>query len=108
VSDFSQFDFDKMTPSEFSDLLPELMTSTDGNLSEDPRLANFLAANPDAAGLVRDLEAIAEAAKGMFDADETADPDEGLWSRIASKLGDDSGSGGAAAEGTAPPGGSSK
>jgi len=91
VTDLTRTNFDTMTPAEFSDLLPELMASAEGKLSEDPRLANFLAANPDAAGLVRDLEAIAEAAKGLFDADEEAEPADNLWSKIASKLGSDSG-----------------
>jgi hypothetical protein len=86
MSDFSNFDFDNMTPAEFSNLLPELMSSAEGKLSEDPRLATFLAANPDAAGLVRDLEAIAQAARSLFEPAEDHEPDDSLWSKIASKL----------------------
>lgn len=78
--------FDAMTPAEFSEILPELMASAEGKLSEDPRLANFLAANPDAAGLVRDLEAIAAAAKSLFEPAEDAIPDDSLWSKISAKL----------------------
>jgi len=90
VSDLTNVNFETLTPAEFSELLPELMASSEGKLSEDPRLANFLAANPDAAGLVRDLEAIAQAARSLFEPveDDAAEPEanDNLWSRIASKL----------------------
>lgn len=82
----TDMNFDAMTTAEFSELLPELMASSEGTLSDDPRLQTFFATHPDAAALVRDLEAIAEAAKGLFEADEEAEPDDNLWSKIASKL----------------------
>jgi hypothetical protein len=86
MTDLSPLDFDNMTPSEFSDRLPELFASQEGKLSEDPKLAKFLAANPDAAGLVRDLEAIADAAKSLFAPEADVEPSDSLWSKIASKL----------------------
>ena len=86
MSDFSNLNFDTMTPAEFSNYLPELMASSDGKLSDDPRLTSFLAANPDAAGLVRDLEAIAQAARSLFEPASEVEPDDSLWSKIASKL----------------------
>jgi len=86
VSDLTNVNFDNMTPSEFSDLLPELMASSEGKLSEDARLTTFLSANPDAAGLVRDLEAIAAAARKLFEPEADADPSDSVWSNIASKL----------------------
>jgi hypothetical protein len=74
-----------MTPAEFEQYLPELFASGEsGRLSEDPRLATFLTANPDCAALVRDLETIAETAKNLFAADE--EPSDAVWSNIASKL----------------------
>lgn len=86
MSDLKNVNFETMTPSEFSDLLPELMTSSEGKLSEDPRLTTFLAANPDAAGLVRDLEAIADAARSLFAPEGGTEPSDSVWSNIASKL----------------------
>ena len=53
-------------------------------LSEDPRLARFLAANPDCAALVRDLEIIAETARSLFE--PVHEPSDAVWSNIASKL----------------------
>ncbi len=84
----STLDFDNMTPAEFSERLPELFSSqeTEGKLSENPKLAKFFAANPDAAGLVRDFEAIAEAAKSLFAPEAGVEPSDSLWSKIASKL----------------------
>ena len=87
MTDLSTLNFDTMTTTEFSDLLPELMSSSEGTLSDDPRLQVFFTTHPDAAALVRDLEAIAEAAKGLFEAEEEADPADSVWSNIASKLG---------------------
>ncbi|MEO6923570.1 MAG: hypothetical protein ABI142_07080 [Bryocella sp.] len=89
MPDISTLDFDHMTPTEFSDCLPELFASS-SNLSSDPRLTKFFAANPDAAGLVRDLEAIADAARGLFEPEADAEPSDALWSKIASKLGSES------------------
>ena len=85
MSDLSNLDFDSMTTAEFEQYLPELFASGEGGkLSEDPRLARFLAANPDCAALVRDLETIAETAKGLFSSDE--DPSDEVWSNIEKKL----------------------
>jgi len=86
VSDLSQLDFDSMTATEFEQYLPELFASNEsgGRLSDDPRLARFLAANPDCAALVRDLETIAETAKSLFVSEE--EPSDAVWSNIADKL----------------------
>ena len=85
MSDLSNLDFDSMTAAEFEQYLPELFASGEtGRLSEDPRLARFLAANPDCAALVRDLETIAETAKGLFASEQ--EPSDAVWSNIASKL----------------------
>lgn len=85
MSDLSKLDFDSMTAAEFEQYLPELFASGEaGRLSEDPRLARFLATNPDCAALVRDLETIAETAKGLFASEQ--EPSDSVWSNIASKL----------------------
>jgi hypothetical protein len=89
VSDLSTFNFDTMTAAEFEEHLPELFASADGKVSTDPRVANFLAANPDAAGLVSDLEAIAEAARSLFEPEAETEPSDSVWSNIASKLASD-------------------
>lgn len=74
-----------MTPAEFEQYLPELFASGEGGkVSEDPRLAKFLKANPDCAALVRDLETIAETAKNLFEPDQ--EPSDAVWSNIANKL----------------------
>lgn len=75
-----------MTPAEFEQYLPELFASGEaGRLSEDPRLARFLSANPDCAALVRDLETIAETAKNLLVPEENEPSDE-VWDNIAKKL----------------------
>jgi len=85
VSDLSKLDFDSMTVAEFEQYLPELFASGEsGRLSEDPRLATFLTANPDCAALVRDLETIAETAKSLFVSEE--EPSDKVWSNIEKKL----------------------
>ena len=85
MSDLSKLDFDSMTAAEFEQYLPELFASGEtGRLSEDPRLARFLAANPDCAALVRDLETIAETAKNLFVPDQ--EPSDEVWSNIEKKL----------------------
>jgi len=88
MTDLSTLNFDNMTPQEFSERLPELFSSQEeeGKLSENPKLAKFFAANPDAAGLVRDFEAIADAAKSLFAPEADLEPSDSLWSKIASKL----------------------
>jgi hypothetical protein len=85
VSDLRNIDYNSMTVAEFEQYLPELFASGEGGiLSEDPRLAKFLKANPDCAALVRDLETIAETAKNLFAADK--EPSDSVWSNIASEL----------------------
>jgi len=85
VSDLSNLDFNSMTPAEFEQYLPELFASGEGGkLSEDPRLARFLAANPDCAALVSDLETIADTAKNLLISEQ--EPSDSVWSNIASKL----------------------
>jgi hypothetical protein len=85
VSDLRDLDFNSMPAAEFEHHLPELFaTGEGGKLSEDPRLAKFLKANPDCAALVRDLETIADTAKNLFAADK--EPSDSVWSNIASKL----------------------
>jgi tryptophan 2,3-dioxygenase len=75
---------DNMTPADFEAYLPELFAVGSGKISDDPRFAHFLAANPDCAALVRDLETIAEHARSLFDPVE--EPSDKVWSNIASKL----------------------
>lgn len=85
MSDLRNLDYNSMSAAEFEQYLPELFASGEGGkLSEDPRLARFLKANPDCAALVRDLETIAETAKNLFAADK--EPSDSVWSNIASKL----------------------
>ena len=84
MSDASTLDFENMTPASFEEHLPELFASADGKLSDDQRLKNFFAANPDCQALVRDFEIIAETAKSLFE--PTHEPSDAVWSNIASKL----------------------
>ena len=86
MSEISSIDFDTLTPAEFEQHLPELFLAG-GKISEDPRLSRFLAANPDCAALVRDLETIAETAKSLFE--PSHEPSDAVWSNIASKLRDE-------------------
>jgi len=83
--------YDTMSVAEFEQWLPELFAVGGGKVSEDPRFARFLAANPDCAALVRDLESIAETAKSLFDPPAGGEsggmePSDKIWSNIASKL----------------------
>ena len=87
MNDLSNINFDSMTPADFEQFLPELFLAG-GRISDDPRLANFLAANPDCAALVRDLETIAATAKSLFE--PTLEPSDAVWSNIASKLQEES------------------
>ena len=87
MSEISTIHFDTLTPAEFEQYLPELFLAG-GKLSEDPRLARFLAANPDCAALVHDLETIAATAKSLFEPDH--EPSDAIWSNIASKLQEES------------------
>ncbi len=83
MNDLNNINFDSMTPADFEQYLPELFLAG-GKVSEDPRLARFLDANPDCAALVRDLETIAETAKSLFE--PSHEPSDAVWSNIASKL----------------------
>ncbi len=83
MNDLTNINFDSMTPADFEQYLPELFLAG-GKISEDPRLSRFLAANPDCAALVRDLETIAETAKSLFE--PVHEPSDAVWSNIASKL----------------------
>lgn len=86
MSNLPKLDFDSMTAAEFEQYLPELFASGEsGRLSEDPRLSRFLAANPDCAALVHDLETIAETAKNLLIPDQDEPSDE-VWDNIAKKL----------------------
>ncbi len=77
-------DFDTMTPADFEQYLPDFFANGDGHVSTDPRLQTFLAKNPDCAALVRDLEAIADTARGLFAPDY--EPSDDVWNNIQTKL----------------------
>ena len=81
-------DFNSLKPEEFEHILPDLFAGSSGKLSQDPRLQKFLAANPDCATLVRDLEIIAETARSLFH--PVADPSDRVWENIQAKLQEDS------------------
>ncbi len=76
-------DFDTMTPADFEKYLPDFFATGDGRVSTDPRLQTFLSNNPDCAALVRDLEAIADQARSLF---EPVEPSEAVWDGIQTKL----------------------
>jgi hypothetical protein len=78
-------DFDTMTPADFEHVLPSIFeNSPNGKVSTDARLQKFLAKNPDCAALVRDLEAIAEQARSLFNVDE--EPGDDLWGKIKGQM----------------------
>jgi hypothetical protein len=83
MNDLRLPDFDTMTPADFEKFLPEIFANGDGRVSTDPRLQTFLRNNPDCAALVRDLEAIADQARSLF---EPTDPGDAVWTGIQSKL----------------------
>ena len=87
MSDLSNLNFDTMTTAQFEEYLPELFAAGGGKVSEDPRFATFLAANPDCAALVSDLETIADTAKSLFE--PVHEPSDSLWSKIKDKLGEE-------------------
>ncbi len=89
MNDLNAINFDTMRPEEFETVLPDLFASGSGNVSSDPRLQKFLAANPNCAMLVKDLETIAEYARNMFD--PVDDPSDAVWSNIQTKLREESG-----------------
>jgi hypothetical protein len=76
-------DFDAMTPADFEKYLPDFFANGDGHVSTDPRLQTFLRNNPDCAALVRDLEAIADQARSLF---EPTEPSDAVWTGIKDKL----------------------
>jgi hypothetical protein len=82
--DMNDINFDTLKPEEFENYLPELFATGEGKVSQDPRLQKFLAANPDCAALVRDLETIAETARSLFEPVE--EPSDEVWKNIQSKL----------------------
>jgi anti-sigma factor RsiW len=84
----ANIDFDNLKPEEFEHILPDLFASGDGKVSQDPRLKRFLAANPDCAALVYDLEIIAETARSLFE--PVADPSDRVWQNIQARLQEDS------------------
>ena len=86
MSDLSHIDFGNLTLQTFEEVLPDLFAAGQGKVSEDPRLTSFLAANPDCAALVRDLEYIAEAARKCFSGQEEPEPRDELWDRLQAQL----------------------
>lgn len=88
--------FDNMTAQEFEDRLPELIAGGPQELLGDPQYATFFEKNPNCSALVRDLAAIAEAAKQLMQAENEApeeaeelpgfDDGDALWGRIKGKL----------------------
>jgi hypothetical protein len=80
----SEINFDTLRPEEFEQYLPELFADGNGKVSQDPRLKDFLARNPDCAALVNDLETIAETARSLFEPE--GDPSDSVWSGIQDKL----------------------
>ena len=85
----TKIDFANLKPEDFERHLPELFAGTDGKVSEDPRLQALFAKYPDCLALVRDLETIAETARGLL---EPADPSDHVWTNIQSKLLEETGS----------------
>ena len=84
MTDLAHIDIDNMTTAQFEEYLPDLFAAGEGKITEDPRFARFLAANPDCAALVRDLETIAEHAKSLFEPFD--EPSDTVWEKLASKL----------------------
>jgi hypothetical protein len=88
MTEQGDIDFDTLRPEEFEHYLPDLFATGNGKVSKDPRLKKFLAANPDCAALVRDLETIAETARSLFE--PVGDPSDKVWTNIQSKLREES------------------
>ena len=84
MTEFKSLDFDTMTTADFEQYLPEFFANGDGHVSTDPRLQTFLKNNPDCAALVRDLEAIADQARSLFE--PTEEPSDAVWTNIQNKL----------------------
>ncbi len=85
----SEIDFAHLKPEEFERYLPELFANNDGKVSDDPRLKDLFAKYPDCLALVRDLETIAETARGLFE--PVDDPSDQVWTKIQSKLREEAG-----------------
>ena len=83
-----EINFDTLKPEEFEHILPDLFATGDGKVSQNPHLKKFLAANPDCAALVSDLEIIAETARSLFE--PVAEPSDRVWQNIQAKLQEDS------------------
>jgi hypothetical protein len=88
----SNENFDNMTAAEFEERLPDLIAISQGTFTDDPRFTVFFDRNPDCAALVRDLEAIAKAARDLFPMDEPGEaPEEStgsdrIWENISNQL----------------------
>lgn len=87
--------FDEMSTADFEARLPELIASGPAELLSDPRLTVFFERNPDCSALVRDLAAIADAAKRLLQPEEEPEEeiegddigaDDPLWASIKGKL----------------------
>lgn len=82
--DPGNINFDTLKPEEFEQYLPELFATGNGKVSDDPRVQDFLARNPDCAALVSDLETIAETARSLFA--PAGEPSDKVWQNIQNKL----------------------
>ncbi len=78
----------KMTLAEFEDRIQsvEFFEAGTGQISDDPRLQDFLRDNPDSAALVRDLQYIAVAAAELLKTDHDVEPSDLVWKKIQSEL----------------------
>lgn len=90
MSPLRNVNFENLKPEELEQYLPELFASTDGKVSEDPRLQNLFVKYPDCLALVRDLETIADTARSLLEPAE--DPSDQVWTNIKSKLLEETGS----------------
>lgn len=89
MSPLRNVNFENLKPEEFEQYLPELFASTDGKVSDDPRLKGLFAKYPDCLALVCDLETIAETARALLEPVE--DPSDQVWTNIQSKLREEAG-----------------
>jgi uncharacterized protein with HEPN domain len=87
VKELTPENLDNMSVTEFEEYLPDLFEAGGGSISKDPRFTKFFEANPDCLALVRDLEAIGEQARSLFE--PVHEPSDNVWSNIASKLKDE-------------------
>ena len=89
MNEYGDINFETLKPEEFEQYLPEFFANGDGKVSQDPRLKDFLARNPDCAALVSDLETIAETARSLFA--PLGDPSDKVWNNIQNKLREEGG-----------------